>query len=85
MAGQNTLTFTDHSFDRDVLELEVPGLVDFWGEGCPPCRKMSPTIDTIAEEYAGRVHTRDSDAANYSRAAASLRRRSAPLAMRGLA
>ena len=55
MAGQNTLTFTDRSFDMDVLESEVPVLVDFWGEGCPPCREMAPTIDAVAEEYAGRV------------------------------
>ena len=55
MAGQNTITFTDRSFDRDVLESEVPVLVDFWGEGCPPCREMAPTIDAVAEEYAGRV------------------------------
>jgi hypothetical protein len=32
MAGQNTLTFTDRSFDRDVLESEVPVLVDFWAK-----------------------------------------------------
>jgi thioredoxin 1 len=55
MAGQNTLTFTDRSFDTDVLGSELPVLVDFWGEGCPPCREMAPTIDAVAEEYAGRV------------------------------
>ena len=55
MAGQNTITFTDRSFDRDVLESEVPVLVDFWGEACPHCREMAPTIDAVAEKYAGRV------------------------------
>lgn len=51
----HTLTFTDDNFDRDVLQSSVPVLVDFWGEGCPPCRQMAPTIDLIAGEYAGKL------------------------------
>lgn len=55
MAGDNTLTFTDATFDSDVLKSEVPVLVDFWAMWCGPCRMMSSTIDQVATEYSGKV------------------------------
>lgn len=55
MAGQNTVIFTDNSFETDVLKSETPVLVDFWAEWCGPCRMMSPTVDAIADDYAGKV------------------------------
>ena len=55
MASENTLNFSDATFDQDVLRSDVPVLVDFWAEWCGPFRQMGPTIDTVAGEYAGKA------------------------------
>ncbi len=46
---------TDDTFEADVLQADRPVLVDFWAEWCAPCRKVSPLLEEIASEMAGKV------------------------------
>lgn len=55
MANKNVGTATDSNFDSEVMKSNQLTLVDFWAEWCGPCRLLGPTIEGIADEYAGKV------------------------------
>lgn len=55
MASDNVLQVTDDAFENDVLKSDQPVLVDFWAAWCGPCQAIGPTVEELAEEYAGKV------------------------------
>ncbi len=49
------IKLSDENFEKEVLNSDIPVIVDFWAEWCVPCKMLSPIIEELAEEYAGKV------------------------------
>ena len=54
--SDNVKEVDDSSFENDVLKSDQPVLVDFWAAWCAPCRMLAPTVEAVAEKYAGNAH-----------------------------
>lgn len=55
MSGEAVIEVSDSNFQNEVLEADLPVIVDFWAAWCGPCRMVGPVVEQIADEYAGKV------------------------------
>lgn len=55
MASANVKEFTSQNWEQEVVNSAEPVLVDFWAPWCGPCRALAPTIDRLADTYAGKI------------------------------
>lgn len=49
------MTLTDQTWDNEVLNSDLPVIVDFWAEWCAPCFMIAPVVEQIGEEYEGKI------------------------------
>src|SRR5665647_2826561 len=55
MSNNNVLTITKENFEKEVIQSDVPVLIDFWAAWCAPCRMLSPTIESLADDMTGKI------------------------------
>jgi len=49
------LQVTDDSFDAEIVQSDLPAVVDFWAAWCGPCRMVGPVVEELAREYEGKI------------------------------
>jgi thioredoxin 1 len=69
MAGAHVTDVTDSNFDAEVLQSDLPVLIDFWATWCAPCKAIAPFVDQLAEQHAGKLKVVKVDVQNHRKAA----------------
>jgi thioredoxin 1 len=79
--NENLYHVTDGDFDQQVLQSDIPALVDFWAAWCGPCRTVGPIVEELAEEYKGKVKVAKLDVDNNKQVASKYGVRGIPTLM----
>ncbi|MCD6307032.1 MAG: thioredoxin [Deltaproteobacteria bacterium] len=49
------LHVSDANFEKEIVQSDIPAMVDFWAEWCGPCKMVGPSVEALAKEYAGKI------------------------------
>ena len=60
----NIFEVTDDSFDSEIINSDIPAMVDFWAEWCGPCKMVGPVVEELAGEYQGKIKIAKMDVDN---------------------
>ena len=78
MSEENLVHVSDEDFETEILQFDKPVLVDFWATWCGPCKAIAPTIEALADEYAGQLRVAKVDVDNNPKSASKFGIRAIP-------
>ncbi len=58
------LEISDDSFESEIMNSDIPAMVDFWAEWCGPCKKVGPVVEELSKEYKGKIKIAKMDVDN---------------------